>query len=330
VAIPLDQVGDADEPGHEGRLRTLVHVDRVVDLLDAAAVEHRDPVAHRQRLFLVVRDVDERDAHLALDPEEFELHFLAELEIECAERLVEQQHLGFVDDRPGERDALALTAGELGRLAAAEPGQADHLQRAVYLLASFGLPDVPHAEAVLDVLADRHVRKQRVVLEHGVDVPVVRRNARDVGAAQLDPAGLGALEPGDQPQQGGLPRPGRAQQGEELTGPHGQFHIGERDHIAVPFPQTHDIHGCRRGSRITCSGGLHRAWNGHHSARCTTVQLGAATHAAPGVAVARTPAGPGSAGSRVRPCDRGSGGHHDRPERGHDRDDAVGQVAGHA
>ena len=51
----------------------------------------RDPVGHRQRLALVVGDVDEGDPDLLLDPGELDLHLLAELEVERAERLVEQQ-----------------------------------------------------------------------------------------------------------------------------------------------------------------------------------------------------------------------------------------------
>ena len=62
VAIALDQVRDADEPRDEGRPRPLVHLDRRSGLLDPAVMHHRDAVAHRQRFFLIVRDVDERDA----------------------------------------------------------------------------------------------------------------------------------------------------------------------------------------------------------------------------------------------------------------------------
>ena len=36
-------------------------------LLDPAGVHHRDPVAHRQRLLLVVGDEDERDAERPLE-----------------------------------------------------------------------------------------------------------------------------------------------------------------------------------------------------------------------------------------------------------------------
>ena len=83
---------------------------------DAAVVHHRDPVRHRQRLLLVVGDVDERDPDLALDLLELDLHLLAQLQVERAERLVEQQHRRPVDERAGQRDALALPARELVRL----------------------------------------------------------------------------------------------------------------------------------------------------------------------------------------------------------------------
>ena len=53
---------------------------------------HRDAIAHDERFLLVVGDVDERDADLALDAHQLELHLLAELEVEGAERFVEQEH----------------------------------------------------------------------------------------------------------------------------------------------------------------------------------------------------------------------------------------------
>ena len=120
AAVALEQVGDADETGDELAGGALVDLDRRPELLDAAVVDHHQAVAHRQRLLLVVGDEDERDADLALDPLELELHLLAQLEVERAERLVEQQHVRLVDDRAGERDALALSAGELDRFAGAE------------------------------------------------------------------------------------------------------------------------------------------------------------------------------------------------------------------
>ena len=101
----LDDVRRADEAGDEARDRAFVDVFGEADLLDLPLRHHGEPVAHHQRLFLVVRHVDERDADLALDAHQLELHLLAELEVERAERLVEQEHRGLVHQRPGERDA---------------------------------------------------------------------------------------------------------------------------------------------------------------------------------------------------------------------------------
>ena len=126
--IARHQVGDADEAGDEGGRRALVDGLGIGDLLDPAAVHDRDPVGHRQRLLLVVGDVDEGDPDLALDPLQLDLQPLAQLQVERAERLVEQQHLGQVDQRPGQRDALLHAARELVRAPVDLGREADPLE----------------------------------------------------------------------------------------------------------------------------------------------------------------------------------------------------------
>ena len=106
-----------------------VELARRGDLLDQAAVHDGDAVAHRERLFLVVRDVHERRARARLDLLELELHLLAQLEVERAQRLVEQQRRGFVDERAREGDALLLAARELRRLALLHALEAHRAQR---------------------------------------------------------------------------------------------------------------------------------------------------------------------------------------------------------
>ena len=81
-------------------------------------VEDADAVAHRQRLVLVVGDEEEGDAQLALQRLQLGLHLLAQLQVERAQRLVEQQHLRLVDQRARQRHALALAARQLRRPAA--------------------------------------------------------------------------------------------------------------------------------------------------------------------------------------------------------------------
>ena len=74
-------------------------------------------------------DVDEGQAHLGLDPLELDLHLAAQLEVQRAERLVEQQHLGAVDQGSRQRHPLLLATGELGRLAVGELGHLHQLER---------------------------------------------------------------------------------------------------------------------------------------------------------------------------------------------------------
>ena len=63
-----------------------------------------------------------------LDRLQLELHLAAELEVEGAERLVEQEDLRLVHERAGERDALLLAARELARLALLHALEVDELQ----------------------------------------------------------------------------------------------------------------------------------------------------------------------------------------------------------
>ena len=64
---------------------------------------------------------------------------------------------------------------------------------------------------------DRHVREQRVVLEHHADVALVRRNARQRLALEQDFAGGRRLEPREQHQRRRLSRSRRPEQCQELA-----------------------------------------------------------------------------------------------------------------
>ena len=123
-----------------------------------------------------------------LDRLELDLHLLAQLEVERAERLVEQQHARPVDQRARERDALPLAAGELARAGAPRSRSSRTIAQRLgdaRRARSAGAPCAPRSPYA-DVVADGHVREQRVVLEDGVDVAVERRDAGDVLAVEQD------------------------------------------------------------------------------------------------------------------------------------------------
>ena len=121
----------ADEPGDEEVDGVLVERLRGVDLLQLALADHRDAVAHRHRLGLVVRDVDGGDAEVVLDPRDLGAHLHAELRVEVRQGLVHQERLRVAHDGPSHRDALALASRERGRLAAEQLVETEDARRLV-------------------------------------------------------------------------------------------------------------------------------------------------------------------------------------------------------
>ena len=105
----------------------VVDVLRMAGLLEDAVPHDRDPVSHRHRLHLVVRDVDRRRLELVLDPRHLGAHLDAQACVEVRERLVHQEHARLADDRATHRNALSLAAGELTRLAVEKLRQAEHV-----------------------------------------------------------------------------------------------------------------------------------------------------------------------------------------------------------
>src|SRR6185503_3914246 len=109
------KIASAEELRDEPRPGPLIKRAPVCELLDVAAVKDGDAVAQRERFLLVVCHKNERDAEPSLQGVQLDLQLPAQLEVEGGQGFVEQQHFGFVDERAGQRDALALAARELCR-----------------------------------------------------------------------------------------------------------------------------------------------------------------------------------------------------------------------
>jgi len=215
--VEVHHVQRADEVCDELGGRLLVHLARRAELLDAAAVHDGDPVAHREGLVLVVRHVHEGRPELVLDALELELHLLAQLHVERAERFVEQERGRPVDERARERDALLLTARELPwppALVALERHDAEDLGHPLPVVRA---RDAPHLQPERDVVVDRHVREEGVLLEDHVHRAAVGRGRRHVASLEDDPPDVGCLEARDHPQGRRLAAPARAEQREELA-----------------------------------------------------------------------------------------------------------------
>src|SRR5206468_9104996 len=75
----------------------------------------------------------------------------------------------------------------------------------------------PYGQSETEVLANRHVRVERVVLEDHRDVTLLRRKIGHVAVANPDDAIGYALEPGHHSEHGGFPASRRADENEELA-----------------------------------------------------------------------------------------------------------------
>ena len=207
---PVEDIALPDEVGDKGVLRLVVNILRRADLLCLALGHDNDAVGHRQRFFLVMRDVNERNAERVVHLLELELHFLAHLEIQRAERLVEKEDRRLIDKSSRDRDSLLLTAGERRDSAALEAFQIDQVEDLLDLSLDLRLLHLLLTKTEGDILINIHMRKERVPLEYCVDRPLVGRKGCDIPPLKKDLAVRRKIEARDHAERRRLAAAGRA------------------------------------------------------------------------------------------------------------------------
>ncbi len=182
---------------------------RLADFLQPAAVHHADPIGHAEGLFLVVRHEDRRDADGPLNLANRAAQLVANLRVQRAEGLVEQEHARLVRERASKRNALLLSARELARQTLLVPVERHELQELVAPAAPLACANAARTQRELHVVGNGHVPKQRVVLEHEADLALLGAEARDIAAVKHDAAVIDRGETGDRAQQRALTAAGR-------------------------------------------------------------------------------------------------------------------------
>ena len=157
---------------------------------------------------------DERHADLFLDVRQLELRLFTQFFVKRRQRLIKQQQFRLLDQRACQRDPLALTAGQLLRLAFLVILKFHQFQNIMHPVGNFRLRYFVLLQAESDVLFHAHVRKQRVALKHHIGGALICRHRRHVGAVDGDGARLRKLETRQHAQQGGLATTRSAQQAE--------------------------------------------------------------------------------------------------------------------
>ena len=231
----VENIAVADEVGHEGIGGFIVNGSRGADLLDAAVFHDDDGVAHGEGFFLVVCDIDKRNAEFAVHFFEFDLHFFTHFQVESAERFVEQKDFRLIDNGARNGDALLLTAGQSRNASFFKSFQIDDGERCadffVDLFAGkllqfcIGFALIVHVsdgnffelQSERDVVVNVVVREQGITLEYRIDGAFVRGQIGNVFPAEQDLARSGDVKTCDHAQGSGFPAAGGPEEGNEFA-----------------------------------------------------------------------------------------------------------------
>jgi len=258
VAGRRDEAGQldagADEAGDEAAGGRVVDDRGLADLLDLAGAHYRHAVGHAHRLVLVVGDHDRGQVEAALQPADLELQVQAQRAVEGGERLVEQQHRRFGDDGARERDPLLLSARERARQTVGKVRHLHRLERGLHPRYDLGPGGAPGAQPVGDVLGDRHVREERIVLEHHADPAVTRRQMVHRLPIEQDTSGARPEKPGDGAEQRGLAAAGGAEQGDEFARLYCEVDAVDHRRPAIGKADPGDVHAVSAPCVVTGDG----------------------------------------------------------------------------
>ncbi len=195
----------------------IVEVERGADLLDDSGAQHHDPVGQRHRLHLIVGDEDHGRTEPTMELVDLDTHLGAQLRVEVGQRFVEQEYLRLAHDCPADRHPLALAARELARPTIEELADLQDLRCLGDARRDFLLGGPHRLKPEREVLAHRHVRVQRVGLEHHGQPAFCRGDCIDPLAVDHHLSAGNLFEPGDHAQKRRLPASRRTNEDNELA-----------------------------------------------------------------------------------------------------------------
>ena len=120
-------------------------------------------------------DINEGDSHLLLDFLQLDLHLLADLCIQSAQRLIQKQYLRLIYQGAGDSHTLLLSAGQQGDVSFFKAFQAYHFQHSCHLLGNDGLVHLFQAQTKSDVFRHIQMGKKGIFLENRVDLSFIGR-----------------------------------------------------------------------------------------------------------------------------------------------------------
>ena len=144
------------------------------------------------------------------------------------------------DNGAAESNALPLSTGQRTRLAVQEMRHAERPAGILDAPVDLRPAHAAHLQSEPDVLANGQVRVKGVVLEHHRNVPVPRRQVRDVAVTENDAAAGGRLQAGEDFQHRGLAAARGSDEDDKLTVGNLQREGFQRLHVAVVLVDVFD------------------------------------------------------------------------------------------
>jgi hypothetical protein len=184
-----------------------------------------------EQVDVVARD-QHRDADFVEAAEDLH-HFERQIRVEVAGRLVGDEDRRLAHDGARDADALLLAGRQLQRRALLAPQQSDLIERGAHALADFLGADAGDDQRQRDVVEDRAVVEQLVILEHHADLAAIRRHlatsdAGDVLAVHDQLTAARPLDQRDELQQARFTGAGVTGDEHDLAGRDLQRQVAER------------------------------------------------------------------------------------------------------
>ena len=178
----------------------------------------------------VVGDQDDRLADLPLQTQEELVQFAADDRVDGGERLVHQQHERVGGQRPGDTDALLLTAGQLHRITVSELWiESDTVEQFERSFVSLVLGPAEQAGHGADVVQHGPMREQATALDDITHLAAQCGLALGLQRVAVpgDPAARRLEHPVDHPQRGRLAAARRSDDHGDLAGGNGDAQIDD-------------------------------------------------------------------------------------------------------
>src|SRR4029453_16409931 len=181
----------------------LVQLCATQHLAARATVTNADGPVHLLGYQRVVGDHDDSDAELAVSPSQRSEHLGCRRSVQFAGRLIGEDNLRLVRDRPCDRDPLLLAAGKFCRAPLRAIVDAHQLQQLLHAVLPIRLRNAGEAHWQLDILRGSQVRQKvsgGLLPDEADDLapephPLARRHRQRVAPGDSSRAGGGDVEP---------------------------------------------------------------------------------------------------------------------------------------